>query len=149
MDLNSKSLGIREVKSHSWRQGSVVLQKPSAIPHSIICWKITSQKADNKNWSYHLRTPPLSSNWTFLQTELDVSVFQYLPKGMGLAAKEKQEMAWKLIKLAENSFYASDQILQGPELPPGYRNRKFGNRKRQYSFELQSRFVENVIKWNA
>lgn len=73
----------------------------------------------------------LKLNWVFF-------VCQYLPKGVGLAAKGKQEMAWKLIKLAENSFCASDQIFQGPQLPLGYRNRKSGNRKRRYLFSSRA-----------
>lgn len=126
MDLNSHSLGFREGKSHFWRQGSVILQKLSAIPHSLICWKVTSQeskvtsqKADNKNWSYLLVTPPLSSNWASLQAALGVSVFQYLPKGVGLAAKGKQEMAWKLIKLAESSFLLLTKYCRAHSCPQG------------------------------
>lgn len=114
------------------------------LPHGkakLPCWKQVM-----KTCTYHSGSP-LSSNRTFPQTESGVFIFQYLPKGVGLAAKGKQEMAWKLIKLAENSFYASDQILQGPQLPPGYSNRKFGNRKRQYLFSYSADLQKISSYW--
>lgn len=111
------------------------------LPHSkakLPCWKQVM-----KTCTYHSGSP-LSSNRTFPQTESGVFYISVPAKRGGFGCKGKTGNGLKINKACRKQFLCFWPNIAGP---PGYSNRKFGNRKRQYLFSYSADLQKISSNW--